>query len=122
MKAKHFFYGLVVLAILFSACKKDKDYRDKWAGEYIGEYIEWFNSMNTNRIDTIRGDIVNVSIGSGSCLLIRRGENTSWTPTINTDGSFTQYEQEDYFYPMCNGNIEGDSIRFSGIYSFSPGL
>jgi hypothetical protein len=35
MKPRHFFYGLVVLAICFSACKKDKeDFRDQWVGDW----------------------------------------------------------------------------------------
>jgi len=43
MKAKHFFCYLAVIAVLFTACKKDKDYRDKWIGDwdFVVEYYFW---------------------------------------------------------------------------------
>jgi len=34
MKPQHFFYCLAIIAIIFTACKKETDYRDKWTGTY----------------------------------------------------------------------------------------
>jgi hypothetical protein len=41
MKAKHFFCYLAVVAVLFTACKKDKDYRDKWVGNWDFTTIDY---------------------------------------------------------------------------------
>ena len=41
MKAKHFFCYLAVIAVLFTACKKDKDYRDKWVGDWDFTTIDY---------------------------------------------------------------------------------
>jgi len=98
-----------------------RDYRARWVGSYEGEYTHYFSSMGGDWDDTIQGDVINVSLWSDSCLLIKRDKSMSWTPIVNIDGYFNQYDTGSAGYPMCNGNVLNDSISFSGILSASPG-
>jgi len=67
MKTQHFFYRLAILmmgVILFSACRKpeEKDYRDKWVGNWdftTIEYERWWTGHDDNgEIFTITEDTI----------------------------------------------------------------
>jgi len=96
------------------------DYRAKWVGEYIGEYIYYLTTMDGTSIDTTSEAIVNVSTWEDSYLLITY-EGAQWMPEVNTDGYFEQYPDNPYGYSECRGIILNDSISFEGTYSMSPG-
>ena len=119
---------LIVLAIVsmtYISCEKpktepEKDYREKWIGEYMGEYAWFFFAGYTNHeisnSDTINDAVLNVFILNDSCLHIINDGRVREVK-INTDGYFKQCD-DNHGHDFYNGNIRGDSIILSG-YRYS---
>jgi len=105
-----------------ATCFVSVDYRNKWVGEYVGEYISyWSNPINGSGSRTSIAE-ANISIWQDSCLFIKvniHGEKfytEEFYPKVNTDGYFK--ENKNSVIPICEGNILNDDISFKGLYSF----
>jgi len=128
MKPQHFLYFLAVVSIFFMACEKKIDYRDKWVGDYIGEYTSWMSSPSIQDsififdtiYDTINQYVVNVSIWKDSCLFFLSGNSSyyGWKPKVNIEGYFLELNDR----RMMEGSMVNDSVYFNGGYSESPAV
>jgi len=97
------------------------DYRDKWIGEYVGEYIyEFFTIDGQYFTNTIRNVFYNVSVLNDSCLSITY-KNWQCKPKISADGYFL-YHFDEYriHYHYVEGNMKNDSIIMEE-HCVSPG-
>ncbi|MCL2290272.1 MAG: hypothetical protein FWC34_06135 [Bacteroidetes bacterium] len=122
MKVQHVYY-LAVIAVLFTACKKEKDYRDKWVGKYIGQSISWRSySLEGTTYDTINEYVVNVSTWGDSCLVITEVGVSSdgRKPKVSSDGYFKEHFIGGYSPPIFEGNLQGDSIFYYNYHRTSP--
>ena len=94
-----------------------RDYREKWTGEYIGEYTRSWSLMGGSGSYT-EIIVIRVSVSADSCLFIENVKDENYTPKIYTDGYF---EQKDVFsWYICKGVMLNDSIVFSGTPGHSP--
>ncbi len=89
------------------------DYRQKWVGEYMGEYITSFTNPAWSRKDTIKDAVISVLIWDDSCLHFTGISTWKWKVKINTDGYFKQVD-DNHGHEFYNGNICGDSLSLSG--------
>ena len=116
----------LLIAILFvivgcckdGECKKDKkDYRNKWVGEYYGEYESYFTCIDPS-VSWRKTQMItfSVSVWGDSCLFITNGE-TQWKPEVNTDGYLLQSLERSFIA----GIVFVDSISFFGIFMKSQG-
>jgi len=124
MNKKQFLYlvtFVTLCAALFSACNKEPDYREKWVGQYMGEYIFYKSYfLDGTTYDTINECVINISIWQDSCLLIKMHHGAEYKPKINVEGYFEQYDGEPYNNSICNGNIRNFNIDFRGHSRISP--
>jgi hypothetical protein len=119
MKRQNIILLLLTGLFLTVCCHKEKeDYREKWEGDYIGEYIYSFVTTGVYNKDTIRDAVISVIILDDSCLHFI-GISREWKVKINTDGYFEQVD-DNYGHVFYNGNIRGDSISMLGG-TMSPG-
>jgi hypothetical protein len=102
------------------------DYREKWIGDYIGEYEYSSWSMAGSYSDTEILEI-NVSIWQDSCLVITIDPThpsyiLKYYPKINATGDFDQHDNVgSAILSVCGGYILNNSLNFSGYISISPG-
>jgi len=106
-----------------ATCFVSVDYRNKWIGEYVGEYISILSlHFDGATYDTINECVVIISIGEDSCLIIKTCNDREFRPKINTNGHFIQDGQYIIIgLPKCKGYVLNDSINFEGTLSRSLG-
>jgi hypothetical protein len=95
MRTQHFFIVLAAVAVLFTACEKDKnhsedkDYREKWIGSYDCKEEYRFYSDYGYREETYQTK-VDITVGGGDSVLKftenRNGQN--YEAKVNSDGKF----------------------------------
>ena len=94
-----------------------RDYREKWIGEYIGEYtLSWSLMGGSGSYTEII--VISVSVSADSCLFIENVKYENYTPKIYTDGYFEQKDASSWY--ICKGVMLNDSIVFSGTPGHSP--
>ena len=94
-----------------ATCSVIVDYRNKWVGKYMGEYVLRYYGTDNPHSDTTRDAIINVAVWNDSCLLITY--YGQWKPIVNTDGFFGQYDNAGV-NAVCEGVVLHDSIYFGG--------
>jgi hypothetical protein len=122
MKTQHFIYCIAIIAVSFTACKKDKnedywdkneDYRANWVGSYDCE---------KNCLQGIYQTVVDVSMREDSMLYISEREipqghlGIRGLAKVDGDGFFYQFERAGGF----SGNFIKDSL-YSMCFVASPG-
>ena len=111
MKRERVFKMMVATALLVgltTSCK-EKDYREKWIGDYVGEFILYWSEDGS--LDTTKATI-NVSLWEDSCIAIAMGKEL-WKPKIDEAGMFLLRDS----VTKCDGWFINDSIRFNGATS-----
>jgi hypothetical protein len=130
MKSQHFFNLIIMITILFSACKKD--YRDNWAGTYECERIYQstitppFGDPYPTYYDTTRV-IVNVTTKEKGLLHIEErdlldeygyyNQGIRHDVEVNTDGNFSGIHDG---RPLISGNFNKDNLNIN-YHDWSPG-
>ena len=110
---------IAILFVIVGCCKdgeyrKDKkDYREKWMGNYMGEYIHWSYfgtaSHGTETRDTINEYVINVSVWEDSCLLFKPTYYGAY-PKVNIDGYFHHFLDRG----VVKGILQNDSLFYLG--------
>jgi len=130
MKPQHFFCYLAVVAVLFTACEKDKekDYRAQWVGEWDFEVHSSYWELDAGIIwDTVYYSLGEISLESVDKLNIKITETQSIIFTVNEGGKLFEssfdcsrngkFMGRDTIYinSHCGGNGGGTSSRIDGI-------
>jgi hypothetical protein len=105
MKAQHFFY-FIIITILFSACKKDKYYCDKWTGDWDFVTIKnsWQMDWPQPIVDTLYY-VGKIHLGNEeNLLLINYFDDYHYIVKVNKEGSFSEGLGSEY----VNGQFEGE--------------
>jgi len=124
MKPQHFFYCLAIITIIFTACKKDKDYSNKWTGEWDFVVIDGYHHFNPDGPPSSGEDTVyylgKISLGNADKEL-----NIKYTGTSSIILNVNEYgELSGFPTPYCHGKFEGvDKIhlylRWGGLGGWS---
>ncbi|MCL2722754.1 MAG: hypothetical protein FWD47_15600 [Treponema sp.] len=108
MKTKHFFYGLIVLAVLLTTCKKETDYRDKWVGDwdFVVEREWWIMYTDEGKDTTYYSGKISYGNSSGD-LYIKHSETD--TLLIDVDESGKLYFSDGGGHDYADGQFEGNN-------------
>ena len=124
MKTQRFFYFLII-TVLFSACKKEIDYRDKWIGTYECEEIYSYsfgpggdpNSSSGREIYQVK--VVVKAKGNNFVDFFMNRNEKHYEANISEDGSFDKFNDTEPH--SINGNFHADSLNMTIVYSYSAG-
>ena len=120
MKTQHFIYCLAIVAVFFTACKKDTDYRDKWTGSYDCEekYDRWDGAGN-HEIKMYQVNVIVTTKGDELIDFFENRREQHYEVRISKDGSF--YETDETGSRLkFEGKFHSDSLILTVYHALSP--